>query len=39
MVLDLFLWMVGGTIEREILEIVRIFEDIYGGTLDGYGGL
>ena len=39
MVLDWFLWMAGGTTEREILEIVGIFEDLCGGTLDGYKGL
>ena len=31
--------MVGGTTEREILEIIGTFEDLSGGTLDDYKGL
>ena len=38
MVLDLFLWMAGGTIEREILEIIGIFDDFCGGTVASYRG-
>ena len=38
MVLDLFLRIAGGTIEREILEIIGMFEDFCGGTVASYRG-
>ena len=38
MVLDLLLWLARGLTEREIVEIIGIFEDFCGGTVDGYRG-
>ena len=38
MVLDLFLRIAGGTIERENLEVIGIFEDFCGGTVASYRG-